>query len=317
MRRILTLALMITAVSAYGSDFSIRILSYPKKVPEHVPVRIVVEMKNTSNHPIVVAKGKGGFALTVDVHRSDGLARKRCPPPADYQYSLGFTQATLPAEWSEIRIVDLPCQDDPGEWVVQAVLSSHGPYPRYREGEIIEQMQGWQGEIKSEEVPIEITEPMGLDRDAFEAFHGQPLLHPQELLRQYPTSAYTAWELWLQGLTWYDSEGTMPEIGAEKDFNAYKIQKEVYCDSPGSFRSWLGQVNSITDPWEKLYRDFPDFSYRPELLYGLARCYMHLGEQQKAVPLLQELLSKFPDSEPGKKAVAYKDVLKARGLWPE
>ena len=283
---------------------------------------VTYEALNASGAPITVAKGAGGFRVFLSYHRTDGK------PLADIlkrqvvvDYLRGYVRESLPPEWSMTRTEQIACPDEPpGTLEVDVVIQCLAKPPfevyDYKQGRHVGDFVAWSGEVHSNAVKIAINEPAGLDRDAFQAFHGQPLSHPKELLKRYPTSNYAALVLWGQGLTWY-SGGAMPEIGASRDFEARKIQEEVYRESPGSFRSWIGQVNSIVVPWEKLFREFPDFNSRPQLLFGLSRCYMHLGEQQKAVPLLQELLSKFPDSEPGKKAVAYRDVLKAHELWPE
>jgi len=51
----------------------------------------------------------------------------------------------------------------------------------------------------SQPVSISVEDPVGVDREAYEAFNGNPLDPPQgygELLRRFPTSTYAAFLVW-------------------------------------------------------------------------------------------------------------------------
>ncbi len=158
-----------------------------------------------------------------------------------------------------------------------------------------------------------IVRPLGADAEAYKYFKGEPLKHGGEVIKKHPTSNYAALALWEQGLTWYTR--ALPEKGPESEICFGKTADYKECPNCDCQRDF--GLCPIVRPWEKLYQDFPGSGCRAQLLYNLGRCYLLMGVPQKATPLFQELLSKFPDSEPGKKAVAYRDVLKAHGLWPE
>jgi hypothetical protein len=158
-----------------------------------------------------------------------------------------------------------------------------------------------------------IVRPIGADAEAYRYFKGEPLKHGEEVIKKFPTSNYAALALWEQGLKWYTR--ALPEKGPEGDLNFGKTADYRECPNCDCQRDF--GLCPITRPWEKLYRDFPSFGLRAHLLFNLSRCYFLMGARPRGVPLLKELLSKFPDSEPGKKAAAYRDVLKMHGLWPE
>lgn len=158
-----------------------------------------------------------------------------------------------------------------------------------------------------------ILSPSGDDARAYEYYKGDPL-KGKDLVERFPNSNYAALALWQEGLEEYTG---FREIGAEKEFAYPEAQKKAFEGSPGALASSRKLIMSVVTPWERLYSDFPSFGYRPELMLGLTRCYFRLGDYAKAVPLLQELLTKFPDSEWAKRGAAYKELLQAHGKWPE
>jgi tetratricopeptide (TPR) repeat protein len=169
---------------------------------------------------------------------------------------------------------------------------------------------------------FEIVKPAGVDALIYEKLptHLRDVSSDRagdvawELLEKYRTSTYTSYILWGQGHAYYDQ---MTEVGAEKDFQAEKINNEAYAHAvgPSSREGWKVNINRVIEPWDEVYRNFPDFIFRAELLYGLSRAYLQLGQPQKAVPLLKELLERFPSTEHGKKGIAYKQVLQQHGIW--
>lgn len=161
-----------------------------------------------------------------------------------------------------------------------------------------------------------IVRPLGADAEAYKYFKGEPLKHREEVIKKFPTSTYAALALWQKGYEEFQSTDTTPGTAAD-DLHWGEEAREEYSkciNCQCEHKRWLCLV---IPPWETLSRQFPDFPERPRLLFCLSRAYLLIGWPEKSVPLLQELLSKFPDSEAGKKAVAYRDVLKAHGMWPE
>ncbi len=154
------------------------------------------------------------------------------------------------------------------------------------------------------------------DAEVSRHFKGEPMQHLDEVIKLYPNSDYAATALWEKGYAEFhdtDMESSTPR----RDFNLGSRDRAEYAGCPVC-ECAKGKPLCLTIPyWERLYREYPHFQNRLQLLLSMSRVYFLTGTPEKAVPLLQELLSKFPESIPGKQAVAYKDVLKAHGLWPE
>ncbi len=166
---------------------------------------------------------------------------------------------------------------------------------------------------------FEITEPQGVDMMVYSKFSKtlRDVLSDvnyenelTEILQKYPTSTYSAYLLWKLGHADYDP---MREIGAERDFQIAEDYKKR--NSEQMFRSYRKHLQGIIDPWEQLYRNFPEFICRPELLYALSRVYFQAGEQAKAAPLLKELEERHKSTEYANKAKDHVKVLKEYGLW--
>ncbi len=76
----------------------------------------------------------------------------------------------------------------------------HSPGRAYEEGHVAGRppryQDYWKGSLKSNRCSLEVMHPEGLDRDAYEAFKGDPLAHPDELLSRFPASIYAAWSIY-------------------------------------------------------------------------------------------------------------------------
>jgi len=195
-KRIISL-LFCLAVSAgvLASDFEVRIINYPKEVPQGAPVDVSVMMKNASGHSVVVAKGRGGFRLHLEIRRLDGLPRKGCKPIFEAQFRPGFTAETIPPEWSEESVEKIACDDDPGEWIVKAVLASSGPYPNRDKEHGASIIDAWAGRVSSSEIHIRIVRPTGIDLEAFKVLDNCPMCNPARILEEFPTSTYAGYVL--------------------------------------------------------------------------------------------------------------------------
>jgi hypothetical protein len=157
-------------------------------------VAITAEVTNVSGRVITVAYGHGGFTVSLDIRRSDG---KPLPLPPyvgpDAKWSDNFQLETIPAGWKQAKTLDaVPLPVESCELVIQVVLASHGPYFHYDKGEKLP-VEAWSGEVKSEEAHIQIVEPSGVDKAAYDYFKGSPLSKPQDLLAKFPASTYAAY----------------------------------------------------------------------------------------------------------------------------
>jgi hypothetical protein len=154
------------------------------------------------------------------------------------------------------------------------------------------------------------------DAEAIRHFRGEPLKHPDEVIKLYPHSGYAAAALWEMGYAEFH-ETDMQEGDAERDLFLGVKNRGQYSRCPSCSCANKKELCLVIPPWERLYREFPDYSHRIRLLGCLSRAYFLIGEPDKAVPLLQELLTKYPDSEWGKKGAAYKQVLVQHQYWPK
>lgn len=300
--------------AAFAADFDVHIVAYPRESLRGLPVEIVAIFRNVSGHPITVAKGRHGFEINLSLRRADG----RPIPRSEKEIGLGswvagYELEIIPPDWTHEEIGGLLTYNEPGDYVLQYILSSSGPYEQV-DGKVVD---AWSGEVKSEEMRIRVLQPVGYELKAHEAreallFRGNQASQDDwmRFYGQFPTSIYTAYCLWSDGTTW-----TKPEMGAEKDFHWNEELRMSLSRCPSCLQTERKVLLGIIQPWERLYRDFPNFPLRARLLYGLSRCYFHIAEPQRAAPLLNELLTKFRDDEYGKKAVAYKELLELHGLW--
>ena len=65
----------------------------------------------------------------------------------------------------------------------------------------------------------------------------------------------------------------------------------------------------------KLLRIFPTFQGGRRVLKGLAQAYIRIGESQNAIPLIKELLEKYPESDEAKKVADYKAWMQQKNIW--
>lgn len=137
----------------------------------------------------------------------------------------------------------------------------------------------------------------------------------EEILKDYPKSNYAAWIQWDIGKSLHDFLD-MDKLSVEEELVYNEYLKKMESGELGSKESFRDELLHIVELWEPLYRDFPKFKNRPFVMQGLAQTYIRLGEFQKAIPLIKELLQRYPETESGKKIVAYKELMVKQKLWP-
>ena len=109
----LFLALFIVAVSTYAlaADFDLRIISYPKMIPQGAPMWVTAEIRNVSGHAITVCKGgSNSFVYALKVRRADGRLRQGCSPPILVKLAPYYGTKELPADWKDVIRRDLSCR---------------------------------------------------------------------------------------------------------------------------------------------------------------------------------------------------------------
>ncbi len=187
------------------------------------------------------------------------------------------------------------------------------------------------GRIESNIVLLTVQTPTGEDflawQDAYlQIIHAEGLagshderslcsrLFDSMVLKEHPKSIYMAYALWRQGLS---GSGSWKEIGPEREFGYNQSQQEFLISDPGALESWQKSIRDVIEPWEELNQNFTDFVYRDQLLFELSRAYIRIGQSQKAIALLKELLQRHPRSEHAGKAEEYKQFLHAKNVWKE
>ncbi len=134
----------------------------------------------------------------------------------------------------------------------------------------------------------------------------------QQIVHEYPKSNYAAWVLWKNGESSYLSYFYNDTLSVEEEFN-FPLQLQEVGMTVREFR-W-STVTGILEPWEQLSKDFPSFYKRPLILKALAQVHIRIGERQKAISIIKELLDKYPNTDEAKKVVAYKTWMQQKNIW--
>lgn len=179
------------SVTTLAADFTMRIVTYPRDLPKGAPMFIRGLLCNASGHAITVAHGYQGFVVSFNIRRTDGQPITNCPQMT-IRPAIGYTLETLPPNWLQEEMRTVCYGNATGEFVVQIILSSKAPY-RQVDGTAV---TAWEGEIHSEEVHVTVTEPTGIDAEAFKHMKGIVTYYGRiTVLDTYPTSTYAAYAL--------------------------------------------------------------------------------------------------------------------------
>jgi hypothetical protein len=316
LRKVLTAILVLAAsLAALSADFTIRIASAPKEVPQGAPISVTVEVYNSSGHPITIAKGNGGFGYVLSVTRSDGKLRRGCKQPGTATFIPGFTRETLSADWRQLSAEDISCDDEPGEWIIQATISCRGPYPIYQRGQVAGEIEGWSGEVRSEEVRIKILKPEGVDLQAYSYFKRCPRCDDKKLLERFPTSTYAGYAL-------------LPAGQCIPDPRVFLVNFLEHDKTAERWPQTAGQMTSekrkdIEDTEKRAaqltayLRARPDFARADALKVELAGRLAMLGRFDEAHALCDEITLKDAGSLESKKANMLMGFLVERGFQGE
>ncbi len=297
---------LLAPLGAQSEDFRIRLSSFPKEAPQGAPVSVTIEICNASGHAITVARGHGGFGYVLSVRRADGLRRKGCKAPETASYILGFTSEVLPEDWRQVRTENITCEDDPGEWIVQARISCQGPYPIYTGGQQTGLFNAWNGTVVSEEAHIEITKPAGVDLEAFNAFNGCPRCDEKKLLERFPTSTYAGYALWspIRPMTTNRLECLNDPDKALRDY-AFRGGTEE--NTLAGIQQTLEDLRAYAKPLGLFLEAHPEFPHAQDLRKRYAMCLGLTGRMSDALVQIATLAKGT-----GKEADEAKAFLEAR-----
>jgi len=214
----MVIAFLAMNTTAASEDlFSIRIVSHPSALPLGIPMQVyntkgpvegwikthmtvVVSYKGNDALPIVPSyfpgywDGRGVFSIFAEVFDQSGLKLAPCPPEA-FADDVILGAPKLSPGWSE-RLEAPVCVPGVGTYKVRVVAEqTRGSFTNIQG----DTLALWTGREVSDSVSVEVTEPAGTDRQAYEAFDRKPLGNSErngELLSRFPTSTYAAYVVW-------------------------------------------------------------------------------------------------------------------------
>ena len=300
------------SLTTLSADLTARIVTYPSSLPKGAPLFLRGQVCNASGHSIALAYGAAGFRVQFVV-RGPGLELpKGCPPPPTLKPTGTYTLKTMPAGWFE-ETVQTPCYGSvPGEYTVQMIVTSRGPYHQ-KDGTAFE---AWEGEVRSEEAHVTVVEPTGIDAAAYDNLKGRVTLYGGgKVIEQFPTSTYAAYAL------------------CEKiDLIALSVKslEPIYLED--AHRQAIGQVDPSDPKGKHFYsldaplRDaeiyllqtvlgaHPDFPFRYVLDYRLGYDYFSARDFARARASFKKCLA--PDTPESIRSVAkvHLDVLDEKGI---
>jgi hypothetical protein len=318
----------------YGEGLSIQLEIAPAEVIVGVP--FLVKLTLTSNtdfalhgglgfcdseHTKINVKDSSGNPTAIAAFDCEGSTVERNLFDSDAKKTYGSIVSTQDEMY-------LPA----GSYRISAEYRSSGPYvDRYSDTDIRPVEGIWIGELTSNEVKVTVKNPEGEDQVAFQALRPsqEELQSPEnkiswflklkgeQLRKDYPKSNYAAWVQWKLGKIWFDEYGGS-DSSVKEDFEYQDFMNEVDRAEPiAGANIYREKIQKIIELWSPLYKDFPEFVYRPVVLHGLAQAYIRNGEYPKAQPLIKELLERHSKSPEATKAIEYKKTLIEKGLWQE
>jgi hypothetical protein len=331
---------MAFAAGASADDhlFSVRVVSHPDEIPLGVAHRlidtrgyvegwyqtqVISEAEYLGDHPLAVMSGSypgysagGLFSTFAEVRNDTGTKLPVCTPYYYVDDVLVGSSPQLNPGWSE-RLEVPVCVPGPGVYQVRVVVEQLADTTTNIQGEALTL---WTGRAESEPVTIRVTEPEGVDLEAFNAFGGDPLpmisTPPErwgEILRRFPASTYAAyvvWEFGAKGISGMSIDRLVSYVGA----GSAPLGKTVP-DESGSWRSYSGDsFISRRDRWFGLVlQHHPDASIADELRFTVALDQYLLGDRAGCAAGLEEL-AEHATPEVASKAKELVAALDAKGM---
>ncbi len=197
-------------------------------------------------------------------------------------------------------VFDLPKPEgaQPGSYSLVAHYEAQGRHLG-QEGGIVGQPndayyvcnQCWKGTVDSAPVTITVQAPSGEDAAAYQAFKGDPLAHPSDLLQRFPTSTYAGYALIHTGpggsLSTFEKCWT---ITARQRDDAWYVPQAA---SPARQEARRQLVRSNYQGFVQRAQAFlaihPDFARADLLRKELANALFMLGQRDEALQEVQKL----------------------------
>jgi hypothetical protein len=294
-----------------SQDFRVE-LSLPKT--EFIlaePIMPTGTVTNITGRELTISEGEGGFSSYFIVERLDGKPRKGCLREVGLG-GLNSSKKILPG-WTESKTHTINCQDEVGRYKIRFRVSSDIDSSMSQTGK-----QLWTGSIESVPLLFSITEPVGIDREAFEHFMRDPL-RPEnmgQLLQQYPRSVYSAYAV----LQTFDIKGVQPEMVLKQIASGSYFSDSVPDDSGQASGGWrtLSRDEALAwrDKWFNIVQtNHPNIWFGDEL--RLRKALDNIALKRYDVASADLRLIKKDHKKLGETAERYLILLKERGLIRE
>jgi len=306
--------LAVTSLAQAGEPFEVTVLSYSEELPLGVLFRLSVEARNVSGNPVTVMFGDPPFFL--EVVDDAGKSVTQCEELVDL-FQRAAKPSEVPPSWSSRREL-LMCVNAPGEYRARVLMRSSWVEPGASEGS----RHAWKGTVASRTVGFRVVEPRGVDRQAYEAFNGNPMPIVDrsgtrgELLRRFSGSTYAAyvvWEYGAKGIALMPVESLISYVAGGTELLGNSVP-----DASGSWRSYTGEAFlNWRDGWfDVILKNHPGIWLAGELRFTAALDRYLLGDKDACAVGLEEL------ADHGKPYVAAKagellSAMRAKGMLPE
>lgn len=290
-----------------------------------IPFPLTMSIKSPGQFTLYGAPGWCDSSTTVVVTDSSGnisqaITEVGCPSGERGPFDSDGKKTYSGLVQSKAQIFMLP-----GKYTIQANYHSHGPFlDRYAPDDIRPVEGIWEGDITSNQIQVEVLSPEGEDLETLldlgpsasdASLQGYAMFlngWAEKILETHPKSIYAAHVLWRKGLGRYEG---VKEFGVQNDISAQVLNAKACGGDLRCIDSLNTTAQAVIAYWEQLYKDFPNFVYRDQLLFGLSRAHIVLGQHEKAVPFLTELMQRYANTESGKKALPYKQALQSQNIW--
>lgn len=179
-------AVLFLAMTMHAEDLAVRITSAPKSVLAGMPFRIKGE------YEVFGSKGLSFWSpLGTIWHISNADGADVCSGPTYWNAMRTRSFARLtPQKKETIEFPVNECKLVPGVYSIRMVVKARPCESCKPPVEAVE--PAWHGEVTSKILRLEVRMPEGADKAAYDAFHGSPFAHLQELLNEHSGSIY-AW----------------------------------------------------------------------------------------------------------------------------
>lgn len=291
---------------------------------------IVVDVKLTTQEPISILPAPHwgyryeDFSIYARAIDDRGVELPVCRPVGFDDTIVVGSGSPLPAGW-EKRVSIPVCVPGAGTYTIEAVVGETRDSFGNTKGE---RFVVWTGSVFSPRVTVEVTEPEGIDREAYDAFDGDPMGSSQrhkgyaDLLRNFPSSTYAAYVIWAKyakDLAGAETERTVQ--GLAKPFPLTRVLAP--CDATGAP---TGGGESRLDPttffrcqdaWMNLVlTNHPNIWFADEIRLKMALNRYRLGDKGGCAASLEDLAE---HGQPcvASKAAEFLAAMRAAGMLEE